>query len=247
MGYISLDTVVRGAIANKGHSTLHLYVPFLHWAFRGLEKFQQEGVYTDIKSTKDQLDENNCLPFPSDMKMWNKVGVVINGAVQVFVNDDTLSLDSSDHTTSSGGLPRGLFSYDSDSLNSLYTTNVYVATDKGVVLVSNGQQNSFKVNWRAKKFQFKRPVSGKVYLEYVTTVHDPSTATMINEIAQEYIENFIYYREARFKHGSSHRETKASEQEWLQSQDELRANLSDITGTGIMKAMNMATRGTIDQ
>ena len=73
MGYISLDSIIRSAIANKGASTLHMYVPYLHWAFKGLEKFQREGVYTDIKSTKDVLDDNNCLPFPEDMKMWSKI------------------------------------------------------------------------------------------------------------------------------------------------------------------------------
>lgn len=247
MGYVTLDHIVRSAIANTGKHTLHMYVPYLHWAFKALEKFQEEGVYTDLKSTKNVLDENNCFPFPDDMKMWNKLGVVNNGVVEVFVNDDRLSLDSDDHKDNNQDLPRGLFTYDSDSLNSLYTTNVYVATDKGVVVSSTSNRNSFKTNWAEKKFQVKKPVSGKVYLEYVATVHNPSTQTLVNEIAIEFIEEFIYYRQARFKYGNAHRETQASERRWLDSQDDLREAMSDLTRDGILSALNNSTIRNIDQ
>lgn len=248
MGYINLDNIVRSSLADKGHSTLHKYIPFLHWAFKGLEKLQEEGVNVDIKSTKNILDENNCLPFPEDMKAWCKIGVVVNGLVQVFVNNESLSLDASDHNASSSeNLNRGLFTYDADNLNSLYTTNVYVATDKGIVLTTGAQKNSFRVNWPEKKFHIRRPVTGKVYLEYVARVHNPSTATVVNEIAREYIEAYISYREARYTFGANNRETEARGQEWLEAQDDLRANFSNLTGDGILSALHASTRRSIDQ
>lgn len=249
MGYIPLDSIVRSAIANKGHTTMHLYVPFLHWSFQALKKFQAEGYYTNIKSVKENLDENNCIPIPPDMLMWNKIGLVTNGVVYTFVNDDALSLIPGDHNKQDEqGVPRGLFSYDSDALDVLYTTNIYVATSNGVVRVGAGNNNSFKFNWEANKIQVKGSLGGReVYLEYVAKAHDPSTETMVNEIAEDYIEQFIYWREARFRFGSSHREAKSAEGDWLNAQDELAENSSDLTGQGLLRALNEGTRKTIDQ
>lgn len=248
MGYVKLDTIVRSAIANKGKQTLHLYVPYLHWAFKGMKKFQEEGFFTDIKSTKEFLDEDNCLPFPPDMLMWNKLGIVANGVVTTFVNDQSLSLDPKDHNVKDNVGAFGLFGYDTSGTDILYTTNVYVSTESGVITVGAGVGNTFKVNWAAKKFQVKKSMSGaKVYLEYVARAHDPSTETLVNELAEEYLESFIYYREARFKHGAAHRETMAAEREWLNSEDDLAASLSDLTAAGIIRARNKTTRKTIDQ
>lgn len=248
MGYIVLDEIVRGALANKGYDTLHPYVLYLHFSFAAITKFQKEPVYTDLKYKKDFLDEDNCLPFPDDMIMWNKIGVIQNGRLTWFVSDDGLSLDPTDSNNSTEVNALGLFSYDSSSLDVLYTTNVYVGTENGVVQVNFAQGNTFRVNWAARKFQFGRPVAGNmVYIEYVAKAHNPSTQTLVNEIASEYIEHFIYYREARFKYGAAHRETRAAEADWLDEQDELRGSLSDLTAGGIISAQNQGTRKSIDQ
>lgn len=248
MGYVPLDNIVRSAIANKGHDTLHLYVPYLHWAFAAIIKFQKEPVYTDIRYKKDFLDENNALPFPEDMLMWNKVGVIDNGRITWFVNDDRLSLDPQDANSTSTTDVFGLFSFDSSSQNLLYSTNIYVSTDKGIVQVNFARGNTFRANWGAKKFQFGMPVAGKqVYIEYVARAHNPSTQTLVNEIASEYFESFIYFREARFRFGAAHRETRAAELYWLDEQDELRGALSDLTAGGIISALNQGTNYTIDQ
>ena len=248
MGYVSLESIVRGAIANKGHDTLHLFVPFLHWSFAAIAKYQREGVFTEIRFTKDYLDENNALSFPDDMVMWNKVGVIENGRMTVFINDDGLSLDPADQNTKKETDVRGLFSYDSNSLDVLYHTNVNVSTTQGVVQVSFANTNTFRVNWKARKFQIGRPMSErKVYLEYVAKAYDPSTQTLVNELASDYIEQFIYYREARFKFGASHRETVAAEADWQDERDELRGSLSDLTGEGILSALHQGTRKSIDQ
>ncbi len=248
MGYVPLDNIVRGAIANKGHDTLHLYVPYLHWAFQAIVKYQKEPVYTDLRYKKDFLDENNALPFPDDMIMWNKVGVIDNRRITWFVADDDLSLDTGDANTTSDVNALGLFSYDSSSLDVLYLTNIYVSTAQGIVQVNFSRGNTFRVNWAARKFQFGRSMPSKqAYIEYVARAHNPSTQTLVNEIAAEYLEHFIYYREARFKFGAAHRETRAAEQDWLDEQDELRGSLSDLTAGGILSALNQGTRKSIDQ
>ena len=248
MGYVPLENIIRGAIANKGHDTLHLFVPYSHWAFAAINKYQREGVFTEIRYTKDYLDENNAISFPKDMMMWNKVGVVDNGKLTVFVNDDAISLDPDNQNTSGIVGVRGLFSYDSSSLDVLYSTNIYVSTEAGTVQVNFSSSNTFRVNWAARKFQIGKPIgSKKIYIEYVAKAHDPSTQTLVNELAAEYIEHFIYYREARFKFGAAHRETRAAEMDWLDEQDELRGSLSDLTANGILSALYQATRKSIDQ
>jgi len=247
MGYVLLDNIVRSAIANKGHNTLHLYVPYLHWAFRGLEKFQREGVYTDIRYTKDFLDENNCLPFPSDMLMWNRIGMVNNGQVFVFINDQGISLDPEDQN-SINSAAQGLFSYDSDSTDVLYSTNVYVASSQGIVQVDFSRGNTFRVDWVGRKFQVSRSLGEqRVYLEYVARAFNPSTQTMVNEVITDYLEKYIYFRESRFNNGSSHRETIAAEAEWMDERDEIREAFSDLTGEGLLAALTKGTRKSIDQ
>lgn len=250
MGYITLDSIVRSAIASKGHSTLHLYVPFLHWSFEGIKKYQETGNFLEVKSTKEALDENNAIPIPKDMLMWNKVGIVIGGKVQTFVNKDSLSLQPSDHNNSDQNTPVGLYAYNYGRYNDLlYTTNIYVSTESGVVAVGLGNTNSFKVNWRSGVIQLDRTLGqdAEIYLEYVANAHDPSTQTMINELAKEFIEEYIFYREARFKFGSSHRETKSAERDWLNAEDDLAASTSDLTAAGLYRAVNNNTRRTIDQ
>ena len=248
MSHIKLDSIVRSAIANKGHSTLHLYVPYLHWAFEALRKFQQEGFYTDVRSTKEYLNDHNALPFPSNMLMWNKFGIVSNGRVHVYVNDNSLSLDPLDHTAKSQQAPSSLFSYDSTSLDWLYTSNIYVSTGSGAIAVGLGNTNSFKVNWAAKEFQLDRSIGDKqVYLEWVAKAHDPTTETLVLEIAQDYIIEYIYYREARFKFGAAARETQAAERDWLNAEDDLAASTSDLTANGLINALTISTRKTIDQ
>lgn len=250
MGYIALDNIVRSAIANKGHSTLHLYVPYLHWAFDGIKKYQETGTYTDIKSTKIPLSENNTIPFPTDMLMWNKLGIVANGKVIAFVNEESLSLQPSDFSADAQQTPVGLFAYDSEGVNNLlYTTNIYVSTENGLVVAGIGNSNSFKVNWGAKSFQIDRSLGAdaQIYLEYTCRAHDPSTQTMVNEIAEDFIQEYIYYREARFKFGSNAGETRAAERDWLEAQDDLAASLSDLTANGLLRAVNQGTRRTIDQ
>lgn len=248
MGYVTLETIVRGAIANKGHSTLHLFVPYLHWAFGAIKQYQREGVYTDIRWKKDYMDSDNRFPFPDDMLMWNKIGVINNGRMTVFVNDDGMSLDPADSNNRQDVGVRGLFSYDSDSLGVLYNQNIYVSTGNGVVQVNFARSNTFRVNWVDRKFQFKLPIGdNKIYIEYIATAHNPSTQTLVNELALEFIEYFIYYREARFKFGASHRETIASEKEWLDEMDELRGGLSDLTANGLLQAVYQGTRKSIDQ
>ena len=247
MAYVKLDSIVRSAIANKGKNTLHNYVPYLHWAFKALSKLQTEGSYTDLKSTKISMDENYSVPFPEDMRMWTQIGVIQNGNVLVFKCNQNLSLEREDHSGSSNDSNVGLFSYDSDSLNSMRTTNVYTATENGVVLTQIGAENSFRVDWLNKRFQFSRKSSTDIYIEYVANVHDPSTETLVNDIAQEYIESFIYYRESRFKNGASHRETKGAEYEWLEAQDDYMAANSDLNKEGILYALTSSTKRTIDQ
>lgn len=250
MGYIALDTIVRSAIASKGHSTLHLYVPFLHWAFEGIKKYQETGTFTEIKSTKEPLSEEKTVPIPSDMLMWNKIGIVVNGKVQTFVNKDNLSLQPSDFNTSDKNTPVGLYAYNYGRYNDLlYTTNIYVSTENGVVAVGLGNSNSFKVNWRDKVIQLDRSLGqdAEVYIEYVANAHDPTTQTLINELAKEFIMEYIFYREARFRFGSSHRETRAAELDWLNAEDDLAAATSDLTASGFYRAINDNTRRTIDQ
>lgn len=248
MGYIPIDRIVRSAIANKGYATLHKYVPYLHWAFKGLEKFQSEGYYPNVRVTRDNVDENNCLPFPEDMMMWNKLGIVSNGVLHVFVNNDSLSLLPSDHGESANREEAGLFAYSSGALSVLYTTNIYVSTQDGVVTVNAGARNSFKANWEANKFQIDGAMGDQeVYLEYIAKAFNPTEQTLVNELGQEYIEDFITYREARYKFGAAHRETMAAEREWLNSEDTLAENMSDLTAKGLLRALTGGTRRAIDQ
>ena len=252
MGYIPLDRIVRSAIANQGHSTLHLYVPYLHWGFEALEKFHEDGYYTDLRHTKIKIDEDNTAPFPEDMLMWSKVGVVSNGHVHVFTHDQSLSLDPEDiKNPEPQDVARGLYSASNGILTDdwLYNTNIYVSTQDGIVVSGAGGNLNFKANWSKKVFQINRNMGeSELYIEYVAQVHNPTTETLVNEVARRFIEAYIYYREARFKHGAAHRETQGAHLLWLDEQDDLRASLSDLTANGIVQAMNQhGTRYSIDQ
>ena len=242
--HIALDKIVRSAIANKGYNTLHLYVPYLHWAFDALSKLEEEGAYTEVRYTKDNLDENYSIDIPEDMLMWNQIGVVINGTLQVFVNNSYMSLDEKDHKPKQNP-SEGLFAYDSSDL--LYSSNVYIANGNGSLISSTSPANFFRVDWSERRIHFSRPVTGKVYIEYVAKSFSPSTQTLVNEVARRYFEAYIYYREARFKFGASHREAMASEREWINEEDELRKSFSDVTGAGILHAINEGTRYSIVQ
>jgi hypothetical protein len=250
MGFIPIDNIVRDALANKGYDTLHKYVIYLHWAIKGLEKLQKEPSYTDIKYTKEFLDSNNVLPFPENMRQWIRLGIVDStGHITMFTHKNTMSLDPLDRTRSKGAASnRGLFAFGTGREEILKSTNIYVSSDTGVVEVTFANQNRFRVDYANERFIVERSIGdNEVYLEYIAKATDPSAATMVDELATEFIIDFIYYREARFQYGDSHRETQARLAQWLDTLDELREEISDLTGDSLIDAMNQYTRRTILQ
>lgn len=248
--YVKLDQIVREAIADKGYNTLHKYVPYLHFAIRGLEEWHRDGVFTDLRTTKLKVSVRRSIPFPKDMVMWNRLGVVRGNRIQTFVRDHSLSLSSDDHKKSPESDQRGLVEWD-DQYDFTFYTNIYVANEGAISILNDSATRYFTVNYEAREFNIAsgQAVSGnEVYLEYISNGFSPSTETMVNYAAKNLIREWINYSEAKFKFGSNNGETRARLMDYLDEKDEVRAALSDLTMNGILSAMDISmTRTTINQ
>lgn len=253
--YNTVDQVVRAALASKGYSTLHKYVLYLHFALEGMYKLKRDGGFNSFKTEKLKVNSRKAVSWPSDMLWYTQIGIPIGGRILNFIPDKSISLNQEDHPPGSGnqnqalGFPLMAMPYD-DTYSFLSYTNIYYSSGGLPRNSSIGHfvSKNFRVNEDAREFQLDSSLSCRhVYLQYVTNVTKPNSETIVSHHAAPALQEFIHYREARFKFGAAAAETKESLRDYLDELDESIASQSDLTAAGIQDAISQAMGWSIDQ
>lgn len=244
----TVDQVVRSAIASKGRGTLHSYVLYLHFALKGLFKLKRDGGYNAKKTQKLKVTSLKTVKAPDDMLYYCLIGVPVGNRILYFIPDKSISLNPSDHEGATK-TPVMSVPYD-NSYNFLNYTDIYYSNG---YTPDNSRQGSyltkhFRYNEDQREFQLDGSISCEhIYIEYITTGINPCSETVISPLVADALEEFIHYREARFKHGAASAESRAAEQDYLNELDEAIASQSDLTGSGIMEAISSAMNHSIGQ
>lgn len=242
MSYNSIDSVVRSYIADQGKNTLHGYIRYMKWAMDGLKKWHLSGAYED-KTVLLKMDRKKSVTFPSDMVVWTKVGVKLGDRVAAFVNDKTIAKhhdngDPNNRYNPYEQWPELDYSY--QFLNYYNDQGIHL----NVVGFGSGHNGVgyFTPNYRAKEFQFSSEVKGSnVYVEYKSSGFNPTSETLVSEVVDKLIRDYIRYQEGRFKFGDNSSETEARRITYLREQDEVLAQLSDISYEGILDVIRRTT------
>ena len=251
--YNTVDQVVRASLAAKGYSTLHKYVLYLHFALEGMYKLKRDNGFNSIKTEKLKVNSRKAVSWPQDMLWYTLVGVPVAGRILSFVPDKSLSLNKEDHAgnigNSSAGYPLMATPYD-DTYSFLSYTNTYYSSGG---IPRNGRighfvAKSFRVNEDAREFQLDSSLSCQhVYVSYVTNVTKPNSETIVSHHAAQALQEYIHYREARFKFGAASAEAQASKKDYYDELDEAVASQSDLTATGIQDAISASSKFSLDQ
>lgn len=252
--YTTIDSCVRAALAEKGYSTLHKYILYLHFALEGLYKCKRDGAESvSIKKTKIKPNNRNAVPWPKDMIWYKKIGVTVTNRILTFVPDSSISLFPEDHAHDNDNPSLAGFPLQAESdlnFDFLQWTNLYFSNGTPFLRGGAGSYltKHFRVNQAAREFQLDGQLSGlMIDLEYFSNNTNPNSQTVISHHVGLTLKEFCHYREARFKLGAGSLETKASEQDFLNELDESLAAQSDLTANSIMDALSQSTRWTILQ
>jgi hypothetical protein len=244
--HVKVDRIVRGAIADQGYHTLHKYVLFLHFLFDGLRRWYSDGRFVDVKQKRLKMSSRKSLPFPDDMIGLSKLGIRVGNQIVRINADPTLSKIKDDHSGNTAFNQQSTLVVPSDYF---YFSNIYTSEGSGKVEVLRASNPHFTINWDAREFQFSSKTSDNyVYIEYVSNNFDPSTETIVPESIEYMMKQWIYYRYVKFKHGAAARETRAALLDFEDAKDDVRAEMSNLSGASIMEAANIhMTRNSINQ
>lgn len=235
-GVISIDTVVREAIADKGYSTLHLYPRYLHFALRMLRKLDID-FSEEIKTKRIRVTKRKTVPYPDDYIIWSKIGVKIGDRLWVMVRDNTITYDKLDkYTPNSSFIPEA-----QKVIGRTYRFYNYVNDEQGIrgYIDQRGYGYNgvgyFQPVDSCKEFQLSSEVKHKeVILEYVSSSFDPDSETFVPITAQDLIRNYIHYQDARFNNTTGMGKTSKEEQEYLDELSQYQMRLSDLSFQGIL-------------
>ncbi len=244
-GYETLDTVIRELIFSKKMNTLHRYPYYYLWAVKGLREFKIEKIIKDYKIVELTMDARKIVEYPEDMIDWNAIGVKIGDRYESFINDESLALI---HDKGQNKPNEPYVDQKFNQASELYPYYSYYTTaGTEIDLQYRGRGHSWtgymRMNEKKREIQFVETVDrGKIYLEYVTDAVDFTTETLIPVIATKMMEDWILYRESRYRHGENDSRTQRLKLAWEESFMEVDGRQSDITYAGLRNivARNMS-------
>lgn len=247
--YVTIDHIVRTALAVQGEETLHKYQRYLIFALQAAKDFYMDSAQ-DVKTIELTMNDIKQVELPLDFVDWVKVGVICGNQIKVFGVCDTLPIltekDSCGNLKAydnSGcdvnGYPTDYFNY--GGYYFLNYTNSYGEVIGGLYGVGGGytDTNYFRVLRNQGTngiIQFSSEVNTKpVYLEYITNGFNPKQESVINSYAERAIENYIHWKVSAFKNGAASGDAQAKEELYYTELLKARRRIMDLTPRDILE------------
>ena len=239
-GLISIDNVVRQAIADKGYNTLHLYARYLHFALGMFRKLNIDNS-EEIKTVSIPVTSKKTVPYPDDYITYSKVGIKLGDRIMCFIKDNTLTTHHDDAFTANpeffnvANAKFGTFyfyNYNSDRAVGEIDSSAHTLEVNGYAHNGLGY---FKPDDKCREFQLSSEVRAKeVILEYISDGIDLDSETFVNAMAVDVIKEYIHYQDARYRKGVSISERRDDERKWLDQLAAFNMRLSDLSFQGIL-------------
>lgn len=237
---VTIDTIVRRALADKGENTLYLYPRYLHYALTMFRKINKD-YSENIKTVSLPVSATNTVQFPSDYIAYNKMGIKLGDRLMCFQKDNTITVHKDDaYTKNSKFFPEAnnqfgtYYFYNYDNTRDVDSTNA-----GNYFLEVNGYAHNgvgyFKENAMCSEFQLSSEVVAKnVILEYIYNEYDPNSETLVPALAEDVLKEFIHYQYARFSKSISISKVREEEREYLDELATYNMRLSDVSFQGIL-------------
>jgi hypothetical protein len=241
-GFITIDNIVRKALADKGENTTRYYPRYLHYALTMMRKLNLD-VLEDIKTVRIPVTARNTVPYPEDFITYSKIGIKVGDRMLCFNRDNTLTKERDDNYTKNGkfydvaqdvyGGGSGYYHFynyvdNSGTYSDTFETYGYAHNSVGY----------FKEDPECREFILSSEVSvDSVVLEYIANVVHPDSETLVPVMAEDTIKEYIHFQHARFSKSVGVGERQLEEKEYLEELANLNMRLSDLSYQGIIDTM----------
>ncbi len=204
-GFVTLDTCIRNALMDIG-AGMERYEVFKKWAIDGYRTFHFD-MAKEVKTIQLELTAWKAIQLPIDFVDWAMIGIVVDGQVQVLLNDPRISLYHPDDDPIDGD-PDDRSATDDDSSQYYFYNVTSRGEDAGQLYGLQAKDNSvgyWKMNRERREIQLSLHVdsSTPVYLEYISDGYDPCNTTSVNVYAAKLIELYIHWQRHEFSKSST--------------------------------------------
>lgn len=236
-GVVTLDSIVRSALMDIG-TDLSRYEQFKHWAIEGYRMFHFDHA-KEVKTIKLELTAWKAVELPIDFVDYAMIGVVVDNKVEVFTNDNRISLYHHDADPLDGDPD------DREAPTSESTYHFYNVTSRGEdagqlygLAVKDNGVGYFKMNRERREIQFTPHVDGdtEIYMEYISDGYDPCETTMVNVYAARLIKLFIHWQRHEFSKSSTGMERERAKDMYDKELFKVQSRLLDITVADVLEA-----------
>jgi hypothetical protein len=237
-GVVTLDSIIRSALMDIG-AGMERYEQFKHWSIEGHRMFFFDHA-KEIKTVKLPLTAWKAIELPIDYVDYAMIGVVVDNEIQVFTNDNRISLYHADEDPLDGDPDERTATTTEAS-----TYHFYNITSRGEdsgqlygLTVKDNGVGYFKMNRERREIQFSPHVDGdtQIYLEYISDSYDPCETTMVNVYAARLIKLFIHWQRHEFSKSSTGMERERAKDMYDKELFKVQSRLSEITVADVLEA-----------
>ncbi len=246
---VTIDSIVRKAMAAMGEETMHKYQRLLMFALNAAREFYMDSARS-VKTVKLTMNDVKQVELPIDFVDWVKVGVVCGDRIKVFgvkddlpilVNEDScgnpVKYDNCDCNVNT--LPHNYNGFGGYAF--INYVNEYGEVIGGVYGIGGGYTDIgyFRVLQNMGDhgiLQFNSEVNTTdVYFEYISNGFDPKKETLIHTYAETAIEFYIHWRVAWHKEGANSGNAQASKKEYYDELHRARRRTMQLTTRDVLE------------
>ena len=237
-GVVTLDSIIRSALMDIG-AGMERYEQFRHWSIEGYRMFYFDHA-KEIKTIKLELTAWKAVQLPIDFVDYAMIGVVVDNRIEVFTNDNRISLYHPDADPLDGDPDAREAPETTDSTYYFYNVTSQ-GEDAGQLYGKTVTDNGigyFKMNRERREIQFSPHVDGdtEIYMEYISDSYDPCNTTMVNVYAARLIKLFIHWQRHEFSKSSTGMERERAKDMYDKELFKVQSRLSDITVADVLDA-----------
>ncbi len=233
---MKLDHVIRTYIGNKGDTTLHGYIKYLHYAIQGLKQTKVSLGY-DLNTERLEVDDKKQATLPDDYLQWTSVSILSGDRMINMVYDATMADTSIE--------PREPYpSIEEYEFDNEFNFLVSQLDPKNITDTKGKGQGYFMIDSKAELVQFDSRLSiDFAYLTYISNKFRPSTETEVHPFVVDMIIEHIRWQEARYdrRFGEASAETQLRKREFLNKQDIAVGNFMNLNAELFVDILNRST------
>lgn len=217
MALRKVSTIVESALLDIGENgKSQLYPRFLNWALEEVRNINYD-IAGDLKSVKIDVLPNNTVPFPDDYVNYTRLGVIKNNYVELLKRNDEIPLfdeTSDSKTTAYVDRNRGyepFYNPTDRQIDTLDITGAHYGIGSG-----HAHYGSFRVDKKHRRFMFDSTFTeSQIVLEYFSNGLNCNGGTLVDEMAERVIKEYIKFMWIRMDRTSKAWEVRDQEERYF--------------------------------